>query len=70
MLVVIMWSISYWLGWSPQTFYKLYTVQVVVLGLVRFAVYRLRKWHYYLLGEPLVTSYQRVTEATRPGSNC
>eukprot|EP00879_Flechtneria_rotunda_P015404 GHRR01016106.1.p1 GENE.GHRR01016106.1~~GHRR01016106.1.p1 ORF type:complete len:374 (+),score=84.39 GHRR01016106.1:50-1171(+) len=43
------WATAYWLGWSPSTFYKCYTFQVLVLMLVRWGWYRHKKWHYYLL---------------------
>ena len=40
---------AYYLGWSPSTFYRVYSVQVVVLMAVRWIVYRFKLWHYYLL---------------------
>ncbi|WIA18630.1 hypothetical protein OEZ85_003336 [Tetradesmus obliquus] len=44
-----LWSVAYWLGWSPSTFYKMYTAQVLVLLAARWALYRAKRWHYYLL---------------------
>ena len=81
---------AYWLGWSPSTFYRVYTIEVsrcsyvecsvwndvllcmrmtghstmhaelshvivymqafVLIG-VRWVVYKLKRWHYYLLGD-------------------
>lgn len=40
---------AYWLGASPQTFYKYYTVKAVVLYGSRFYLYRMKNWHYYML---------------------
>lgn len=40
---------AYWLGSSPSTFYKLYSVKVVVMLLLRFVHYRSTKQHYYML---------------------
>lgn len=40
---------AYYLGWSPSTFYRVYSIQVVVLMAVRWIVYRFKLWHYYLL---------------------
>lgn len=39
---------AYWLGASPTTFYKLYTVKAVVLLGIRWIYYRAKRWHYYL----------------------
>lgn len=39
---------AYWLGWSPETFYRVYSLEAVVLIAVRWVVYRMKKWHYYL----------------------
>ena len=39
---------AYWLGWSPTTFYRIYTAQAFVLFTLRWALYRIKKWHYYL----------------------
>ncbi|KAF5839725.1 hypothetical protein DUNSADRAFT_18725 [Dunaliella salina] len=44
-----LWVCAFWLGSSPQSFYKLYTGLGVVLFIFRYLVYRARKWHYYLL---------------------
>uniref|UniRef100_A0A7S3QMQ2 Glycerophosphocholine acyltransferase 1 n=1 Tax=Dunaliella tertiolecta TaxID=3047 RepID=A0A7S3QMQ2_DUNTE len=44
-----LWVCAFWLGSSPQSFYKLYTGLGVVLFTFRYLVYRARKWHYYLL---------------------
>jgi hypothetical protein len=44
-----LWAVAYWLGWSPSTFYKLYSAQVVVLMALRYGWYRSKKWHYYML---------------------
>lgn len=35
---------AYWLGSSPQTFYRLYTMLGMVLFTFRYLVYRARKW--------------------------
>jgi hypothetical protein len=40
---------AFWLGASPQTFYRLFTVKAVVLVALRWANYRAKRWHYYLL---------------------
>ena len=40
---------AYWLGASPQTFYKYYTVKAVVLYTARFYLYKAKNWHYYML---------------------
>ena len=40
---------AYYLGWSPSTFYRVYSIQVVVLLALRWVVYRFKRWHYYLL---------------------
>lgn len=40
---------AYWLGGSPQTFYKYYTAKAVVLYGSRFYLYRSKNWHYYML---------------------
>jgi hypothetical protein len=29
---------SYWLGWSPETFYKFYTAQVLTLMVIRWVL--------------------------------
>lgn len=39
---------AYWLGWSPTTFYRIYTAEAFVLFPLRWALYRIKKWHYYL----------------------
>ena len=39
---------AYWLGASPRTFYKLFTVKAVLLLLIRWGYYRVKKWHYYM----------------------
>ena len=39
---------AYWLGWSPNTFYRIYTAEAFVLFTLRWALYRIKKWHYYL----------------------
>jgi hypothetical protein len=85
---------AYWLGWSPSTFYRVYTIeasqcpfggcsvwsdvllcmrmtghstmhaelshvivymQAFVLIGVRWVVYKLKRWHYYLLGDRIPT---------------
>lgn len=40
---------AYWLGASPQTFYKYYTCKAVVLYGSRFYLYKSKNWHYYML---------------------
>ncbi len=40
---------AYWLGASPQTFYKYYTAKAVVLYGSRFYLYKAKNWHYYML---------------------
>lgn len=40
---------AFWIGRSPSTFYQLYTVKAIFLGLLRFYMYRKEKMHYYLL---------------------
>lgn len=40
---------AYWLGWSPSTFYRVYSIEAVVLVGLRIVIYRLKRWHYYLL---------------------
>jgi hypothetical protein len=39
---------AYWLGWSPSTFYRLYTAKAVLLFTLRAVLYRRAKMHYYL----------------------
>lgn len=39
----------YWLGYSPSTFYQLYTVKAGLLMPLRFVLYKRDKMHYYLL---------------------
>lgn len=39
---------AYWLGASPRTFYKLFTVKAVLLLLIRWVYYRTKRWHYYM----------------------
>ena len=39
---------AYWLGVSPRTFYKLFSVKAVLLLLIRWVYYRVKKWHYYM----------------------
>jgi hypothetical protein len=39
---------AYWLGASPKSFYKLYSVKAVVLLFIRFFYYRSKRWHYYM----------------------
>ena len=34
---------SYWLGWSPSTFYRVYSIEVAALMGVRWIVYRLKR---------------------------
>lgn len=36
---------------SPDSFYRLYTAKAAVLFIARWVYYRMKKWHYYLLGE-------------------
>ena len=48
-IVVVRRLDAYYLGWSPSTFYRVYSIQVVVLMAVRWIVYRFKLWHYYLL---------------------
>ena len=40
---------AYWLGYSPRTFYRVYTIAAAVLFTARFVIYRRKKWHYYFL---------------------
>jgi hypothetical protein len=40
---------AYWLGWSPSTFYRLYTAKALLLLTLRLVLYRRAKMHYYLL---------------------
>jgi hypothetical protein len=40
---------AFWLGYSPATFYKLYTVKALLLLTLRLCLYRRDKMHYYLL---------------------
>lgn len=39
---------AYWLGWSPTTFYRVYTIEAAVLFTLRWVMYRMKKWHYYM----------------------
>ena len=34
---------AYWLGWSPSTFYRVYSIEVAALMGVRWIVYRLKR---------------------------
>ncbi|GAB4824156.1 hypothetical protein N2152v2_011202 [Parachlorella kessleri] len=43
-----LWLSAYWLGCSPQSFYRLYTVKAALLMAIRWVTYRMKKWHYYL----------------------
>lgn len=43
------WTMAYWLGWSPSTFYQLYAALTVLLGATRWVSYRSKRWHYYML---------------------
>ncbi|KAI8475416.1 MAG: hypothetical protein J3K34DRAFT_63001 [Monoraphidium minutum] len=47
--LTLTWCMAYWLGWSPSTFYKLYSGLTVLLGLIRWVSYRSKRWHYYML---------------------
>jgi len=39
---------AYWLGYRPETFNRsIYTGAAVVLFTLRYAIYRVKKWHYY-----------------------
>ncbi|KAK9805607.1 hypothetical protein WJX72_007502 [[Myrmecia] bisecta] len=40
---------AYWLGCSPTTFYRAYTIEAVILFTLRFIIYRAKKWHYYMM---------------------
>lgn len=40
---------AYWLGAAPRSFYRLYTVKVVVLMALRWIYYRFKRWHYYMI---------------------
>ncbi|KAK9841696.1 hypothetical protein WJX74_010260 [Apatococcus lobatus] len=39
---------AYWLGFSPATFYRIYTVAAFVLLFTRWALYKSKRQHYYL----------------------
>lgn len=39
---------AYWLGARPSTFYKLYSIKVLLLLLIRWVYYRTKRWHYYM----------------------
>jgi hypothetical protein len=41
--------VAFWLGASPSTFHVLYTAEALALLGLRCAVYRAKKWHYFLL---------------------
>ena len=34
---------AYWLGWSPTTFYRVYTIEAAVLFTLRWVMYRMKK---------------------------
>ncbi len=39
---------AYWLGYRPETFNRsIYTGAAIVLFTLRYAIYRVKKWHYY-----------------------
>jgi hypothetical protein len=40
---------AFWLGHSPSSFYRLYTVQALLLLTIRLALYRRDKMHYYFM---------------------
>lgn len=40
---------AFWLGKSPHTWYRWFTVKAMVLFTVRYNVYRSKQWHYYML---------------------
>uniref|UniRef100_A0A7R9YS35 Glycerophosphocholine acyltransferase 1 n=1 Tax=Chlamydomonas euryale TaxID=1486919 RepID=A0A7R9YS35_9CHLO len=44
----LLWVCAFWLGHSPETFYRLYTVVGLALYVIRFFTYRRRDLHYYL----------------------
>ena len=70
---------AYYLGWSPSTFYRVYSIQVALLLALRWVVYRVKRWHYYLLdfcyfGEPsprcepaMALNLLRHTQGASPG---
>ncbi|KAK2077924.1 hypothetical protein QBZ16_003792 [Prototheca wickerhamii] len=39
---------AYWLGSWPESFWQLYIAKAAVLFLIRWVVYRYKRWHYYL----------------------
>lgn len=39
---------AFWLGRDPSSFYRLYTWMAVVLFIMRWIVYRYKRWHYYM----------------------
>ena len=47
-LALVLRLSAYWLGWSPTTFYRIYTAEAFILFTLRWALYRIKKWHYYL----------------------
>lgn len=40
---------AFWLGSSPSTFYKLYTMKAIFFFVLRFFLYKKSRMHYYLL---------------------
>ena len=45
---MLAFSSCYWLGYSPATFNRsIYTGAAIVLFILRYLIYRVKKWHYY-----------------------
>eukprot|EP00892_Ulva_mutabilis_P003493 jgi/Ulvmu1/1515/UM011_0245.1 len=40
---------AFWLGFSPSTFYKLYSIKALFLFMLRFFLYKKSRMHYYLM---------------------
>lgn len=39
---------AFWLGHSPRSFYKLYTIKCAVLFSLRWVIYKAKRQHYYM----------------------
>ncbi|GBF97737.1 hypothetical protein Rsub_10901 [Raphidocelis subcapitata] len=46
--LALTWVVAYWLGCCPSTFYRLHTALAAALLAVRWAVYRSKRWHYFM----------------------
>jgi hypothetical protein len=43
-----LWLSAYWLGSSPSSFSSFYSYKIIILLILRWCIYRSKRWHYYL----------------------